>query len=262
MAKPEISVVIPCLNEEKTMAICIEKSIRAFKIMKVRSSVKKICKDNQGFRIGTRGLATVPFFIKYKDKFADVFHELVESGFHTIGFGVDGWDNKLWKELRKGNTQDDCIEAIRSAKEDFGMTPEILMVFGHDLGNGTKDTVESLEGAYAICNEMAERYGAIPRPHISKSIIPGNEGWLRPENADIVDLLIEHPEAFQSLDFTALPSALTHPDSTIRELASRYYLKICSIPGNTTQHVKPITPDMSQQEIEEVRQYNIGRYDR
>jgi len=44
MAKPEISVVIPCLNEEKTMAICIEKSIRAFKIMKVRGEV--VVSDN------------------------------------------------------------------------------------------------------------------------------------------------------------------------------------------------------------------------
>ena len=44
MAKPEISVVIPCLNEEKTIAICIEKSIRAFKIMEVRGEV--VVSDN------------------------------------------------------------------------------------------------------------------------------------------------------------------------------------------------------------------------
>lgn len=232
-----------------------------WKLDQFTAIVKEVREQNPGIKILLRGLATVPFFNKYKEKYRDVFKKLVEAGFHRIGFGVDGWDDDLWKELKKGNTKDDCIEAIRSAREDFGMTPEILMVFGHDLGESKRDTPESLDGAYAICLEMAEKYGAIPRPHISKSFIPGNAGWIAPEHALQVNQLIQHPEAFQCLDFTALPSKLTHPDAKIRKLATEYYLKICAIKGSITQHTRPITPDMSPEEIQEVQNYNEGRYD-
>ncbi len=224
--------------------------------------VKSIKANHPNFEVGLRGLATVLFFNKFKDKFEATFRKLVDVGFHTIGFGVDGWDDELWRKLQKRNSKNDCIEAIRAAKEDFGITPELLMVFGHDLGKRKKDTPQSLAGAYAICVEMTNRYGAVPRPHISKSFIPGNEGWVAPENAKKVDLLIQHPEAFQSLDFTALPSPLTHPDAEIRHLATEYYLKICAIEGATTQHTKPMTPGMSEEKIAEVRAYNQGRYDR
>ncbi|PIZ44261.1 hypothetical protein COY32_06770 [candidate division WWE3 bacterium CG_4_10_14_0_2_um_filter_41_14] len=223
----------------------------------------RVCKGLKqqypNFQLNLRGLATVDSFLRAKDTKRESIEELAEAGFHTVGFGVDGMTPQVWKAVKKGhNTEEKCIEAIRSAREDFGLSPELLMVFGH---YGV-DTAESLQAAYAFTQDMVELYRAVPRPHVSKSFIPGNEGWLRPENADAVKLLIENPEAFQSLDFTALPSTLTHPDSEIRELAAKYYLKICSIPGNTTQHVKPITPDMSQQEIGEVKRYNVGRYDR
>jgi hypothetical protein len=211
------------------------------------------------FELNLRGLATVDSFLRARKKKKEAIVELAEAGFKSVGFGIDGVTPEVWNAIKKGhNTEEKCLEAIRSAREDFGLTPELLMVFGHE----GVDTAETLELAYAFTQEMVRLYGAVPRPHISKSFVPGNEGWLRPENADAVKLLMENPEAFQGLDFTALPTALTHPNSEIRELASKYYLKICAIPGNLTQHVKPVTPGMSPQEIEDVRSYNTGRYDR
>jgi len=219
---------------------------------------KNIKKQNPNFSLNLRGLATVDSFLHARATKREAIEELREAGFDTVGFGVDGVA-PVWKAIKKGhNTEAKCVEAIRSARQDFGITPELLMVFGH----AGIDTAETLQMAYAFTQDMAEKYGAIPRPHIAKSFIPGNSGWLKEENAAAIKLLIEHPEAFQCLDFTALPCALTHPDCSIRELAAEYYLKICSIPGNTTKPVKPIVPRMSEQEIFEVKKYNAGRYDR
>ncbi len=211
------------------------------------------------FEIRLRGLSTADSYLKARDHNRASVEELVKAGFHTIGFGIDGMTPQVWNAVNKGfNTEDRCMEAIRSAREDFGLTPEILMVFGHsDI-----DTEETLRLAYDFTLYMTDRCNAVPRPHVAKSFIPGNNGWVDQKNAEAVETLIRHPESFQSLDFTALPSTLTHPNGKIRDLITEYYLKVCNIRGNTTLHVKPITPEMTPEEIAEVKRYNEGRYDR
>ena len=102
----------------------------------------------------------------------------------------------------------------------------------------------------------------IPGGYFSKDFIPGNNGWVRPEHLCSVESLLEHPEAFQSLDFTALPSPLTHPNGRIRELATKYFLKMCELPGNTTKYVNPIAPGLSPLELEAIKNFNEGRFDR
>ena len=37
---------------------------------------------------------------------------------------------------------------------------------------------------------------------------------------------------------------------------------MCALPDNTTQYVKPITPGLSQAELEAIRKFNEGRFDR
>ncbi len=227
------------------------------KLTEFASAIKDIKKNSPEFNINLRGLATVSSFVDIQETNRKTIEELVSAGFHTVGFGVDGWG--IWKEVHKGhNTEQKCEEAVRSAKEDFGITPEALMVFGH-VG---ADREETLRRAYEKTLEWVEKYHAVPRPHVSKSFIPGNSGWIDPKNAQAVETLMQHPEAFQALDFTALPSRLTHPDANIRRQATEYFLKICAIPGNTTLHVLPITPDLTSEEKEAVKKFNEGRFDR
>jgi|TARA_Y100000310_G_C20647860_1_gene797661 hypothetical protein len=229
------------------------------KLLEFAYVVQNVKANNPNVNIKLRGLSRVDFFLNAKEKNPESIEELVKAGFDTVGFGVDGWGEKTWKKVKKGyKSEDECIEAIRSAREDFGMTPEILMVFGHV----TADDKESLQGAYAVTKKMVEEYGAIPRPHVAKDFIPGNKGWKSPEYASAVESLLQNPESFQSLDFTALPSTLTHADEEMRELAIQYFLQICELPGNTTQHVKPITPGLSREELDQVRRFNEGRFDR
>ena len=221
--------------------------------------VQDVKKNHPGFKISLRGLSTVSSYINARNKNRKSIEELINAGFNTVGFGVDGWTPKVWKKMKKGhNTEDKCLEAIRSAREDFNITPEILMVFGHVAA----DTEESLKLAYEFTLDMVNKYKAIPRPHIAKAFIPGNDGWKSQKYKEYIEKILKYPESFQSLDFTALPSTLTHPNDKIRRLATKYFLKMCLIPGNTTLYTKPITPGLNMQEIEEIRMFNEGRYDR
>ncbi|MBI5227586.1 radical SAM protein [Candidatus Micrarchaeota archaeon] len=229
------------------------------KLLEFACAVQEVKRAHPSFSIQLRGLATAESFIRTRDHSRKSIEELIKAGFHTVGFGVDGMTPAVWRAVNKGiNTMDKCLEAIRSTREDFGLTPEILMVFGHS-GIDTEDT---LRLAYEFTLDMVRRYGVVPRPHIAKSFIPGNIGWVDPQNANAIEALLQYPEAFQSLDFTALPSKLTHPDEKIRKLVIEYYLKICSIVGNTTSYTKPIEPQMSPKEVEEIKRFNENRYDR
>ena len=165
---------------------------------------------------------------------------------------------QVWNALHKGmNTEDKCIEAIKAARKKFGLTPEVLMVFGH-MG---VDNHDSMRLAYEFTVDMVEKYGAIPRPHVAKNFVPGNKGWLMPHNQEAIELMTRNPELFQALDFTALPSRLTHRHKKTKKLATEYFLKICELPSATTLFVKPIEPGMTLEDIDKVRKFNMGRYD-
>jgi hypothetical protein len=228
-------------------------------LLRFANVVKGVRQDNPDFDISLHALATVDSYLRTRDASPRSIEALVEAGFNTVGFGVDGMTPEVWNAVKKGhNSEDKCLEAIRSAKEDFGITPEILMVFGYD----GVDTERTLKLAYDFTLDMVTRFGAVPRPHVAKSFIPGNDGWKSQDHVPQVEALMQHPESFQSLDFTALPSPLTHPNDKLRKVATDYFLRICGIPGNTTLHVKPITPYMSSEQVEEVKKFNQGRYDR
>ena len=140
--------------------------------------------------------------------------------------------------------------------QEFNITPEVLMVFGH-----AQDTEKSLQKAVVFTLDMVEKFGAVPRPYIAKDIVPGNSGWHDPKNASRVETFIQHPEFFQALDFSALPSSLTHPDPALRQLAAKFFMMITSITQNTTQVVYPFSPDIDEETAQMYRQLNIGRYD-
>jgi|SRR5579871_1151075 len=212
-------------------------------------------------RVGVklRGLATVDSYLQIRRHHPRVLEDLADAGFWSVGFGIDGMTAQVWRKIHKGFlTEDNCIETIRSVKRDYDWTPEILMVFGH---HGA-DTHDTLQLAVDFAGDMAAKHGAIPRPHVSKAFIPGNNGWRESGYADAVGRLIQYPDAFQALDFTALPSPLTHRDAKLRDLTEEYFLRMCSLPGNTTIPVKPISPGMSDGELLAVRAFNQGRYDR
>ena len=219
--------------------------------------VIKTRRKNPGFEIHMRALSTTDSFMKAHETHPNAIEKIVEAGFHTVGFGVDGGTPKIWQSVRKGhNTANNCLNSIRIAREVYGMTPEVLMVFGHP-----KEDEESLQAAVTFTLDMVERYQAIPRPHVAKTAVPGSEEWLMSEYQERVQFLLRHPEYFQALDFTALPSSLSHPNPELRRLVEKYYRRICEIEGASTNFVYPSAPEFSNKQRVQRRKLNIGRYD-
>ncbi len=208
--------------------------------------------------VGMRGLSTVESFLNVHSQKPALIRRLVQAGFHTVGFGIDGMTPEIWKSFRKGhNSEDKCLEAVRIARQEYGITPETLMVFG-----GPEETEHSLQLALDFTVDMVQRYGAVPRPHVSKDIVPGNELWRQPANKKRVEFLLAHPEYLQALDFTALPSGISHPNEELRKLVAKYYIELTKISGNATELVYPISPEMSAETQENHRKWNIGKFDR
>lgn len=229
------------------------------KLLEFARMVKSVREEYPNMQLEMRGLATVDSFLKARDTKPECITELMEAGYTTTGFGIDGSTPEVWRKLNKGqNTPDKCLEAIRSAREDFNMNPEILMVFGH----AGVDTEYSLRLAVDFTRDMVNQYHAVPRPHIAKGFVPGNNGWHEEQFQSAIQQLMQDPESFQTLDFTALPSTLTHPDPELRRIATECYLEICAMPENTTIPIIPITPELTREQREAVRTQNEGKYDR
>jgi hypothetical protein len=232
-----------------------------YELKRFAQSVREIKSENSGFEIQLRGLSRVSSFLDARSP-ANLMdrrsiEDIIGAGFHTVGFGVDGGSTEAWKNNHKGQNEKMCIGAIKSARQDYGLTPETLMVFGHVNVNANDP-----RAAYDFAKEMQGAYGSIPRPHVSKWRIPGNIGWADSGGESERELLLSNPALFQSLDFTALPSKLTHPDPALRAEATKYFLLMCLLPGNTTQPVLPLELGMDTKEIAHVMGHNLKRWDR
>lgn len=228
-------------------------------LVQFTKTINRIKAKHPDFEIKFRALATVKEFIKLHDKKhgPKIIQELIDAGLHTVGFGVDGWGKELWDSINKGhNKAKDCIRAIKIAKENYGLTPELLMVFGHE-----KDTPKTMQAALRVAEAMIKKHGAIIRPHLTKNVLPGNDHWFKLENQGQVDFLLNNPRFFQALDFTARASSISHPNPDHRRIVNEGYDKMLALKSNETKAVEPIDPELSEAENQNRILGNIGNYD-
>jgi len=228
-----------------------------FKLMAFAEGVIEIKNKYSSINIMLRGLSTTQSFLNTHKKYSFVINKMKEAGLQRIGFGIDGATPKVYKETRKPQKVIDCLNAVRICREEYDIKPENLMVFGH---NNIEDE-DALNEAVKFCIDMKYQYEAVPRPHIAKDIVPGNDGWFKEENKAIRKMFYEYPSLFQNLDFTAIPSPFTHPDSKFRDLVTKSYKKVCELPQSLTQYVLPELPNMSLEELTSVRLHNNEKYD-
>lgn len=217
------------------------------------SGLIELKKKYNSFPVKFRGLATVRSFLKTDKHKSYVIEKSIEAGLYQVGFGIDGATYQVYKLTRKPQTAEECLRAIQKLREKYDLTPETLMVFGHNY----KEDKAALDKAYRFSVEMYNKYGALPRPHVAKDIVPGNDGWFDSNNKKIVENFLANPWLFQNLDFTALPSLVTHPDENFRILVTNIYTKMCSLPNSLTQVVKPFDIYPDKESIE----FNNGKYD-
>lgn len=219
--------------------------------------VFNIRKKYPNIDIELRGLATAMSFLSTHRKQSFIIDRMVQIGLKQVGFGIDGATYKVYKNTRKPQTVKDCYDVIKISKLNYNIIPEILMVFGH---NDNEDE-EALKLAVEFCEMMHTKYNAIPRPHVAKDLVPGNDGWLSPKNDLRKSYLINSPILFQNLDFTCLPSAITHPDDNFRNLVTDYYITICNLPASLTQYVMPLSENMNAIQFSKAGKFNLYRYD-
>jgi len=229
------------------------------KLKQFAKIVQNIKKDNPGFIFKLRGLSTTAEFMKTYREDKEAITAMVDAGLWSIGFGVDGFAPKVWKKIKKGHNKiNDCYDAIRLTRQDFNITPEIFMVIGHD-----EDTPKTIQEGVEFVMDMAECYGATPRPYIAKSIVPGNNGWADPKNKKYVEQFLQHPEYFQALEYSALPTSLTHSDPKMRAHIEKAFMRMTNIQGNTSNIIYPeAAPEIDARTAEIHRKLNIGKFDR
>ncbi len=227
------------------------------KLFEFASGVLDIKNRYRNIGVEIRGLSTSSSFLKAHKKYPYVIEQMINAGIVQIGFGIDGATAKVYKKTRKPQTIQQSLDVIDICHKIYGIIPEILMVFGH---NNLEDE-EALSLAVKFCKDMQVKYLAVPRPHIAKDMIPGNDGWLHPKNTKKLFEFYKNPMLFQNLDFTATPSQITHPNSIFREMVTKYYIKVCELPGSLTQYVLPELPTMTDDELQNTRLFNMKRYD-
>lgn len=227
------------------------------KLLLFAEGICQLFKKYYPISIVLRGLSTSQSFLRVHKNYPHIIFKMKEAGLDRIGFGIDGATPRVYKETRKPQSVQDCIDAVRICREEYGITPETLMVFGH---NNFEDEI-ALIAAVDFSKEMQSKYDTIPRPHVAKDIVPGNDGWIKPENEKIRQEFYIHTSLFQNLDFTAIPSPITHPNREFRNLVTKYYRMVCDLPNSLTKYVLPELPSMSIRELNKVRLHNREQYD-
>ncbi|MEA3031983.1 MAG: Radical superfamily [Sphingomonadales bacterium] len=204
-----------------------------------------------------RGLSTTNAFMSVYRKSPELIHKFAEVGLEQVGFGIDGATPEVWRAIRKPHSKSNCLDAIAVAREVFDLQPEALMVFGHD----GHDDARSLSLAVSTVKFLSDQYGAIPRPHVAKGLVPGNDGWVLGDGGWQKPFLLEYPWAFQFLDFTCLPTDLTHQDPDFRAAVKTSFLEICEMPNCLTQYVLPEDRRLPREQYTEASLFNRGRFD-
>ena len=226
---------------------------------------KRIIEANPDITLTMRGLSTVSSFCSCHDDHPEAIRAMVRANFATVGFGVDGWGKEDWKAIRKShNTEENVFRSVALAAEEYGLTPEILMVFGHSHKYATPEAIREI---VRIMGYMHQRYGAIPRPHVVKNILPGTDAWAAPENQGIRDRMVyEHPdEDWQPTDFCCGISSISHPHPGHRCIAPAVedaYKEMIAMSKKSTDYIYSEASDLPPNVREENHRKNIGRYDR
>jgi len=176
---------------------------------------------DSGVQYSLRGLARVDSFLKALEHAPELERLIAESGVNTIGFGVDGTTEKIWRSQHKGHKDLSEVDRALDKCKDVGITPELLMVMGFP-----EDTLGSVTKNYLYTVARAYTHGAVSRPYVAKQFVPGNEGWCNPLYAEGVRTMVENPEMLVNNDFATLGSPLTHPRRFHRYISNLAYLGV------------------------------------
>lgn len=194
-----------------------------------------------GVDLELRGLSRVDSFLEAFEKVPQLRKLVVDANLTTVGFGVDGTSERIWRLQRKGQKDLSQVERALDLCREIGISSEILMVIGFH-----SDTFESLIRTYLYTVARSLTHGAVARPYLAKEFVPGNDNWIggplvplgRIKTKDAksrvlsspfesqIEKLLSDPELFANLDYASLGSSITHPDWKNRIIANLTYLAL------------------------------------
>ncbi len=216
---------------------------------------------NMGVGLQLRGLSRVDSFLEAFEKIPQLRNLVADAKLRTVGFGIDGTSERIWRLQRKAQTNLSEVERALDLCREVGISSELLMVVGFH-----SDTFESLFRTYLYTVARSLTHGSVARPYLAKEFVPGNDNWIggqvvtlsrikpkdtkarvlsSPFESQIEKLLVD-PELFANLDYAALGSVITHPNLRNRILANLTYLALIAtlepFGKNTTY---PLVPKIS-----------------
>ena len=222
------------------------------KLMEFAEIVFKIKKDNPEVSVKMRGLSTAASFMQTHRHMPQCIERIVEAGLDAVGFGVDGGDAKTWKKVgKKQNTIQNCMDAIRTTRNIYGIRPQILEVIGVP-----QETQESLDATVQFGSKMVAETDAEMRPYLLKWGLPGTPTWGMLENQPYVQSMLAHPKRWADTDFSAWRS---ERDPEQRELVNETYAQLLNLPNNTTVPVWVPSRKLTKAEIQELTKRFPGR---
>jgi radical SAM superfamily enzyme YgiQ (UPF0313 family) len=177
--------------------------------------------SNSGVRLQMRGLSRVDSFVRAIEAYPELRKLLIRAGFDTVGFGLDGTSERIWRSQHKGQKHLSLADKALDLCKEIGLTPEVLMVMGFP-----QDTLRTLAKNYLYTVARAISHGVVSRPYLAKSFSPGNKGWSSGEYRNAVEELTSNPELFTNIDYAALGSELTHPNAFHRHISNIAYLAL------------------------------------
>lgn len=191
-------------------------------IAKYLSTIARVSEEKE-MHIRVRGLCCMRSFLRARRMIEDFDALVRDAGIWSLGFGVDGADHAVWKAQGKmHNNAHEVLECLDVCTR-LGIRPEVLLVMGFP-----EDTPRSLLKIFLSAARYVHRWPKVMlRPYLAKSFVPGNEGWKL--HADRVHQVLEHPDLFYNLDFSAVASPITHPNWRHRFASNVTYLGIIAV---------------------------------
>lgn len=130
-------------------------------------------------------------------------------GFRSVFFGLETAEEKLMKTLRKGETVEQCIKAVRMAKQ---IGYRIIATFIYGLpGETHKDRMKCVRLSKELKLDLVKFNNATPYPGTALYDIAKKENQLRVhglyENFITVSALVENP--FKKIPFSYVPTGNT-----------------------------------------------------
>ena len=138
-----------------------------------------------------------------------LFKDLYSSGFKSVFFGMETASNRIMKLIKKGETVEQCINAVRMAKE-LGFHVSAAFIYGFPTETHS-DRINCARLSKELEIDMARFNNATPYPGTELYQIAKKEGALNIqndyENFISVSTFIENP--FKKIPFSYIPAGST-----------------------------------------------------